>query len=163
MKRLRCALGVSALLLGSCLNNGGGSTTTPTGSDARLSFLVPDVPPGCPPTTGNELGIGGHCTRNGHQCPGGMSCLCDDRLGFAMPDGMPCFCTNPAVGACSFTKPNCGTKAICCEFPVTDTTVVSGCFPSVCLYGNTCPVIPWISPDAGTAPDANSDAASTRS
>jgi hypothetical protein len=162
MKRLRGAIAASALLAFSCHGSDGGGSLDAPGSDALLTFMVPEVPPGCPPATGNNIGIGGLCTRNGHECANGLSCLCDDRLGFAMPVGMPCFCTNPAVGACAYTNPSCGTNAACCEFPVTATTLVSGCFPSVCLFDNKCPIISWPQGDAGAAPDAKSDAANDR-
>jgi hypothetical protein len=145
MNVLRWAIVVSSLC--SCHHDSGrGADVAP--SDAYLTFLVPEVPVGCPPGTANELGIGGSCTRNGGECKNGLSCLCDDRLGFAMPAGMPCFCTNPTLGTCTSTKLKCGSNATCCEFPVTPSTLVSGCFPSVCLYSNQCPIITW--PDAGT-------------
>ena len=147
MKRLCRTITVLVLTLCSCHQNLGGSADAAP-SDAYLTFLVPEVPPGCPPGTANELGIGGPCTRNGHQCKSPLSCLCDDRLGYAMPAGMPCFCTNPTLGTCSSTNLKCGSNATCCAFPVAPTTLVSGCFPSVCLYGNQCPIITW--PDAGT-------------
>jgi len=137
-----------AFALAACHGNDAGQASDGSASDAVLLFLVPEVPAGCPPRTGNDIGIGSPCTRNGRQCQNGMSCLCDDRLGFAMPASMPCFCTNPAIGTCASTNPRCGTNASCCDFPVTTTTMVSGCFPAICLTNNRCPAITF--PDAGT-------------
>jgi hypothetical protein len=145
----RFAMILGGLILCACNAGGAGPVRAP-GSDAQLQLEMSDPPPGCPPGgKGNDRGIGAACTRNGHECANGLSCLCDDRLGMAMPSKMPCFCTDPALGTCAAVNPACGANAMCCEFPVTDTQMISGCFPMVCLWNAKCPVVTLFRPDAG--------------
>ena len=126
----------------------GSSTSTPIGrdaspvADATTSIQLPEVPPGCPPSSGNDIGIGKPCTATGTECTGTLQCSCKSWFGYTMPASMPCFCTNVAAGSsCS----NCGTNAPCCTYtiPLTPTTsvTVSACFPSVCAPNNQCPAI----------------------
>lgn len=109
--------------------------------DGQITVNLPDVPPGCPPSAGNENGIGAPCTANGGECGGSLTCSCDDRFNYPMPAGMPCFCTNLVfANTCS----SCGSNASCCVCDLTLTTTpitVSACFPSVCLGNGQCPVV----------------------
>lgn len=124
--------------LGSNASSGKDAGTT---ADTLGTFSLPEVPSGCPPDAGNENGIGAPCTRTGNECTGGLTCSCEDRLGYQMPAGMPCFCTNVSFGSsCS----NCGTNAPCCTYTIPLTTgsiTVSACFPSVCAPNGQCPSI----------------------
>jgi hypothetical protein len=124
---------------------GGGSTggSRDGGTDAVASFTMPDLPPGCPPSVGNDIGVGAPCTRTGNECTGGLQCSCKDWFGYAMPAGMPCLCTSVTFGsACSA----CGNSAQCCPYsiplPSTDALITIGaCFPDVCAPGGKCPSI----------------------
>ncbi len=115
------------------------------GSDPgdALSVSLPDLPPGCPPASGNDVGIGKPCTATGNECSGSLQCSCKNWFGFTMPAGMPCFCTSVSFGpACSA----CGSQATCCTYdnvPLNATTMltISACFPSVCAPNDQCPGI----------------------
>jgi hypothetical protein len=141
MRWLMFAIPLIALGCGLGSNSSSGKDAGMT-ADTQGTFSLPEVPPGCPPDAGNENGIGAPCTRTGNECPGGLTCSCEDRLGYQMPAGMPCFCTNVSFGS---TCSNCGTNAPCCTYtiPLTPTTsvTVSACFPSVCAPNNQCPAI----------------------
>jgi len=110
------------------------------GSDA--TFTMPEVPPGCPPAVGNEIGIGAPCTATGTECTGGLQCSCKDWFGYRMPVEMPCLCTNVAFGS---TCTACGSNATCCTYDVPiqpgATLTISACFPAACAPGNQCPAI----------------------
>lgn len=164
MKQLHSAILVSLLALACNMEGGtktihrdtgtlpmGDASTSPDGDaatvpdlpgpDTQINVLIPEVPPGCPPEAGNEKGVGKPCTRTGTECTGGLQCSCKDWFGYTLPSSVPCFCTNPSYGS---TCSSCGNNASCCTFsiPISTTTfTVSGCFPSVCLADNKCPVI----------------------
>ena len=109
--------------------------------DAQTNISMPEVPPGCPPSSGNDIGIGNPCTKTGSEC-GSLKCSCQDWFGYAMPASMPCFCTSVTFGP---TCTSCGTNAPCCTYNVplttTSTITVSACFPAVCAPGGQCPSI----------------------
>lgn len=110
-------------------------------ADTQTSISLPEVPPGCPPATGNEIGIGKPCTATGTECTGSLQCSCKSWFGYPMPASMPCFCTNVAFGS---TCSACGSNAPCCTYAVplsTGSVTVSACFPSVCAPNNQCPAI----------------------
>lgn len=114
------------------------------GASDALSVSLPDLPPGCPPSAGNEVGIGKPCTATGNECGTNLQCSCKNWFGYTMPAGLPCFCTNIAFGATCAT--NCGNNATCCTYddvPVSTSTAVtiSACFPSVCAPAGQCPSI----------------------
>lgn len=129
---------VSLLVVG-C---GGGSSSTPHDAAVDVvAFTLPDLPPGCPPKTGNENGIGTPCTATGTECTGTLQCSCKNWFGYAMPASMPCFCTNVSFGA---QTSGCGSNAAPCTYdiPINGSTIaISACFPSVCLVNNQCPAI----------------------
>jgi hypothetical protein len=111
------------------------------GRDGLGGLNLPEVPPGCPPGVGNELGIGKPCTATGTECTGGLQCSCKSWFGYTMPASMPCFCTSVSFGN---TCTSCGSKASCCTYVIpieTASVTVSACFPSVCLPGDECPVV----------------------
>lgn len=138
MKRLVLAI-LASLLTASCSSNN--SPTTPrdaSPSDAQTSYTMPEVPPGCPPAAGNEIGIGAPCTRTGNECTGGFNCSCQNWFTYPMPESMPCFCTEVAFGgACNSP---CGSNATCCTYTIS-TITVSACFPAVCAPDGQCPSI----------------------
>jgi hypothetical protein len=109
-------------------------------SDAG-SVSFPEIPPGCPPNSGNENGIGKPCTQTGNECGSSLKCSCQDWFGYSMPAGMPCFCTTVSFGpACT----NCGSNTSCCTYdvPVNQTSLtISACFPSACAPNGQCPTI----------------------
>lgn len=126
------------------------SNSLPTRADAgrdgasdALSVSMPDLPPGCPPASGNDIGIGKPCTATGAECAGNLQCSCKNWLGYTMPAGMPCFCTSVAFGrACGA----CGSNATCCTYddvPISTsaTLTISACFPSACAPAGQCPRI----------------------
>lgn len=112
-------------------------------TDTMGTFSLPDLPPGCPPTSGNENGIGKPCTATGTECTGTLQCSCKSWFGYTMPASMPCFCTNVQTGKNNCL--NCGSSTSCCSYtiPLSTTTSIdiSACFPSVCAPGNVCPSI----------------------
>jgi hypothetical protein len=129
-------------------SNGGGP------HDAAVFDLSLDLPPGCPPTTGNEKGIGIPCTMGGHECtkagvPGGLICTCDQAFGLQL-NGVPCVCTlaganlsTTVTDPCSAQSSTlCGSNATCCNY----TTLGYYCSPNVCLPGGAC--IDFSPPDA---------------
>ncbi len=128
-----------SLLVAAC---GGGSSSTPHDAATDvMAFTLPDLPPGCPPTTGNDIGIGTPCTATGNECSGSLQCSCKSWFGYTMPASMPCFCTSVSF---STTCPPCGSNASCCSYqiPINGSTVpIAACFPSVCLANNQCPSI----------------------
>jgi hypothetical protein len=111
-----------------------------SGNDA--TFTMPEVPSGCPPSAGNEHGIGAPCSATGGECAGSLQCSCQDWLGYRMPVEMPCFCTNVAFGN---TCAACGSNATCCTYEVPiqpgATLTISACFPAACAPGDQCPAI----------------------
>jgi hypothetical protein len=140
MRWLPALLLVSSFAVG-CSDDSTPSTARDGGTDAASNITLPDVPPGCPPGAGNELGIGTPCTATGTECTGGLQCSCKDWFGYKMPPEMPCFCTSVAFGG---TCESCGSSATCCSYSIpiqTATINVSACFPAVCAPGNQCPSI----------------------
>jgi hypothetical protein len=147
---------VAALAFGGC--HSGGTVTGP--KDAQVYDLALDLPPGCPPASGNEKGVGIICTKGGGECtkpgvPGGLLCTCDPAFGLQL-NGVPCVCTiaGPNLSAtvsdpCSAAangKPAgfCGTDATCCPYM----TVGYYCSPNICLPGGSC--INFTAADSGT-------------
>ncbi|HVZ89356.1 MAG TPA: hypothetical protein VHG72_20495 [Polyangia bacterium] len=129
--------------LGAC-SSGHGSPPDGASRDGTTYDLSLDLPPGCPPTQANEKGVGAPCTRNGHQCTGGLLCACDtnlDNTGLTL-NGVPCVCTiaglnsNPkSSDPCASAGANvCGTDATCCNYLST----AYYCSPNVCLPGGAC-------------------------
>jgi hypothetical protein len=128
-----------ALACGQGSSSSGNTDTGNAPSDVRLT--LPEIPPGCPPATGNENGVGLPCTATGTECTGTLQCSCKNWFGYTMPASMPCFCTNVTFGS---SCTNCGSNTPCCTYtiPVSGTNItVSACFPSVCAPNNTCPQI----------------------
>jgi hypothetical protein len=133
----RFVLGVLlVVLIASCQQTRGpnGSTDAQTG-DGGIDGVVLNLPVGCPPDAGNELGIGKPCTNGGNQCAAPLLCTCGN-FGVALPANMPCFCTNAKTGPSCPANTNCGSNATCCSIG----GLVFGCLPNVCLAGNQCPV-----------------------
>jgi hypothetical protein len=148
-------LGVALAGLGLAVAMAGchpGSSAPPPPKDATILDLSVDLPPGCPPATPNEKGVGIPCTRGGGQCtasgmPSGLLCTCDPLpiLGVVL-SGVPCVCTiggpngsATATDPCSQAangKPAgfCGTNATCCPYR----TTAYYCSPDVCLPGGAC-------------------------
>jgi len=136
---------ILASLLAIACNQGGGSSgqhDAASPSDAQSNYSLPEIPPGCPPSAGNENGIGAPCTKTGNECTGSLKCSCQNWFGYPMPASMPCFCTGVSTGtACAVS---CGSNASCCTYnvPVSSTTItISACFPGVCAPGGQCPSI----------------------
>src|SRR5580692_1256463 len=132
-----------------------GSSAPPVPKDAAVYDFAIDLPPGCPPPTPNEKGIGIPCSRGGGECkragvPSGLLCTCDPLpvLG-ALLNGVPCVCTiggpnvttNPDPCAAA---PSCGSSATCCPY----LTQAYYCSPNVCLPGGAC--INFTPADGGT-------------
>ncbi len=123
-----------------------GSSAPPPPKDATVIDLSIDLPPGCPPATPNEKGVGIPCTRGGGECtrsgvPKGLLCTCDPLpiLG-ALLNGVPCVCTiggpnlttNP--DPCTANSVSCGSETTCCPYM----TTAYYCMPNVCLPGGQC-------------------------
>jgi hypothetical protein len=136
----------AALALGGC--HSGGTVTRPT--DAHVYDLALDLPPGCPPASGNANGVGIVCTKGGNECkqpgvPSGLLCTCDQAFGLQL-NGVPCICTIAGINtSASVTDPCsaaangkpadfCGADATCCPY----LTVGYYCSPNVCLPGGSC-------------------------
>jgi hypothetical protein len=137
-----CWLGF--VLVGACHP---GSSAPPPPQDATVFDLAVDLPPGCPPPTPNEKGVGILCTRGGGECsksgvPGGLRCTCDP-LPFlkVVLNGVPCICTigGPNISStnpdpCAADNVECGSDATCCPY-------LKGayyCMPNICLPGGVC-------------------------
>jgi hypothetical protein len=137
MRRFIFGLSLVLCVMAACQQNqsGSGPSQTPK-SDAAADALMLNVPAGCPPDAGNELGIGKPCSKTGNQCAGStLTCTCGD-FGVPLPANMPCFCTNLKPGASCPANPNCGSNAICCSIM----GLVTGCVPNACLVSNQCPI-----------------------
>lgn len=130
-----------AAAAGCSSNNGHRPDANADGLTYDLSL---DLPPGCPPAQANEKGIGSPCTRNGHECTGGLLCACDTNLdgtGLTL-NGVPCICTVAGINthpnnasACSTQASGiCGSDATCCDYQ----NVAYFCSPNVCLPGGQC-------------------------
>ena len=121
---------------------GGSSSSGRDGAaaDTQITVSLPDLPPGCPPSAGNDIGVGKPCTATGTECTGSLQCSCKNWFGYTMPAGMPCFCTNVTTGTKCLS---CGSSATCCTYdiPLTIPVTVSACFPAVCAPGGQCPAI----------------------
>jgi len=140
---------VTALLTAGvgCSAGGGGSIPDAGPHDAVFEVGV-NLPDGCPPATGNELGVGRPCTMGGGECSGlgnNFQCSCDPIFG-AVVQGIPCFCSRinlslnvPDGGVPCDTAPAnfCGSGAGCCSY------LSAGyyCLPNVCLDQGACPPI----------------------
>jgi hypothetical protein len=133
-----------------------GSSAPPPPTDGPVYDFAIDLPPGCPPATQNEKGVGIPCTRGGNECkrsgvPSGLLCTCDPLpiIG-AKLNGVPCICTigGPNLSTnpdpCTANNVSCGSGATCCAY----TTVGYYCSPDVCLPGGQC--IQFTPIDAGT-------------
>jgi hypothetical protein len=138
-------LGAAAAGLLGCSSGGGGAVSdAAAGLDAVYEVAV-SLPDGCPPATGNAIGVGLPCTTGGNECKSkNLQCSCDPFLG-AQISGIPCLCTN--VGLTSTAVPDggttcdnipasfCGAGAKCCPY------LGAGyyCVPDICLAGDLCP------------------------
>lgn len=140
-------LGLAAALAGAGCHSG----ATVTGlQDAQVYDLKLDLPPGCPPSSGNEKGVGIACTKGGNECkapgvPSGLLCTCDAAFGLQL-NGVPCVCTiaglntsatntDPcSTGANGQPAGFCGSDATCCPYM----TVGYYCSPNACLPGGAC-------------------------
>src|SRR3954452_23808574 len=92
---------VAALALGGC--HSGGTVTGP--KDAQVYDFALDLPPGCPPASGNENGVGIACTKGGGQCTKPLICTCDPDFGVQL-NGVPCVCTIAGINtSASVTDP----------------------------------------------------------
>ena len=127
----------------------GGGTPIPDAHPVDAYEVSLDLPPGCPPATGNDKQVGKPCTRGGGQCGSGSSnlrCTCDDFFTIRLV-GVPCICTivtlnstgDPDAGnLCEIQPANaCGTNASCCAYM----SVGTYCVPNICLPGGECPVV----------------------
>ncbi len=140
LRRLSAALALTgALAAGACSSNNG---HRPDASRDGLTYdLSLDLPPGCPPATGNEKGIGAPCTRKGGECASPLVCACDTVGGLTL-NGVPCICTvamlNPKPSnpnPCSTQSSSvCGSDATCCNYQ----NLAFYCSPNVCLPGGQC-------------------------
>jgi hypothetical protein len=140
MKWLVATVLVFSLTVGCNSNSSSPSPRDASASDAQTSYSLPDLPPGCPPAAGNEIGIGKPCTKTGTECTSSnLNCSCQDWFGQPMPATMPCFCTNVTFG--SACASSCGSNASCCTYAVTAGLTVSACFPAVCAPNGQCPSI----------------------
>lgn len=146
MKWLSAGVALSLLAIGCSQGDGTPAKVADAAPDGPTrdgmgSLTLPEVPPGCPPGAGNDIGVGTPCTATGTECTGGLQCSCKSWFGYQMPASMPCFCTNVAFGnTCSA----CGSKASCCTYVIpidTASITVSACFPDVCLPDDQCPVV----------------------
>ncbi len=135
-------LGFAALVAVGC--HSGGTVSLP--QDAHVYDLQLDLPPGCPPASPNENGVGIPCTKGGGQCNSkGLLCTCDQAFGLQL-NGVPCICTiagintsSTATDPCSPQASGkaagfCGTDATCCPYM----TAGYYCSPNVCLPGGSC-------------------------
>lgn len=138
---LAAALGAWAIVA-ACSSSGGkrtGDAAAPQDGFA-LDFRFGDLPPGCPPTAGNEKGVGAPCTKGARSCPTNMICACDEFNGLVPPEDTPCFCTLPILGrVCSdpALAGYCGQGASCCGYM----TFGAICVPDICLDAMMCPAL----------------------
>lgn len=142
----RVGLLLSALTLwaatAACSSSGGKRPADAGNQDGfTVDYVFGDLPPGCPPATGNDKHVGDHCTKGGKECPGNLICACSEYNGVIPPAGTPCFCTLAIIGkVCSDTVAippgTCGQGATCCSYM----QLGSMCVPNACLEGTTCPV-----------------------
>lgn len=106
-----------------------------------FDFGFGDLPPGCPPTAGNEKHVGDPCTKGARNCAPGLLCACDEFNGLVPPADTPCFCTlliPPAPGrtcADPALAGYCGQGATCCGYM----DIAAICVPDVCLNAMMCP------------------------
>jgi len=131
---------ISLLTIG-CGSSGDSGGKHDAGTPSDTQFSLPEIPPGCPPSAGNDNGIGKPCTATGTECTGGLQCSCKSWFGYTMPASMPCFCTSVTFGT---TCSSCGTNAPCCTYdiPINGTPItISACFPAVCAPNNQCPAL----------------------
>src|SRR5437868_6943952 len=68
-----------------------GSSAPPPPKDAAVFDFALDLPPGCPPATPNEKGVGIPCTRGGGECsksgvPKGLLCTCEPLAQSRVPE-----------------------------------------------------------------------------
>jgi hypothetical protein len=139
--RLSLLLAVATAFGAGC--HSGATITPPT--DAHVYDLSLDLPPGCPPASGNENGVGISCTKGGNECKSPLLCTCDQAFGLQL-NGVPCICTiaginqsasvtDPCSAAANGKPANfCGSDAVCCPY----LTVGYYCSPNVCLPGGSC-------------------------
>jgi hypothetical protein len=138
MRGFAWALG---LLAASACSAGGGGAIDGGVHDAFFEVSL-DLPPGCPPSTANEKGVGTPCTMGGHQCKNGLLCTCDPFFGVQLT-GVPCICTLGQLAQTGSTDPCgaplpanfCGSNATCCPYM----TAGAYCVPSICVPDG-CPV-----------------------
>jgi hypothetical protein len=124
---LACLTGCSA---------GGGGKLQDAGTGFTIDYRFSDLPPGCPPVTGNDKGIGAPCTHGGGQCKSGHICACDTTAGVTPPQGTPCFCTILVLQSCdTIPAGTCGQNAMCCSYM----QQAALCVPDACLQSATCP------------------------
>jgi len=134
----------AALLLAAGCSAGGGGNIPDAGPHDAVFEVGVNLPDGCPPATGDQMGIGAPCTKGGGECAArGLSCSCDPILG-ATVVGIPCFCSkvnlasnvpdggNPCDQAGNF----CG-GAMCCPYY----QLGYYCLPNACLDQGACPPI----------------------
>jgi hypothetical protein len=142
---------VVAFAFGGC--HSGGTVTGP--KDAQVYDLAIDLPPGCPPASGNENGVGIVCTKGGGECTKPLICTCDPAFGLQL-NGVPCVCTLAGINTSATVKDPCsaaangkpagfcGTDSTCCPYM----TIGYYCSPNVCLPGGSC--INFTAADAGS-------------
>lgn len=149
------ALGLMSVAVAGAGCHAGATVTQP--QDAHVFDLALDLPPGCPPATANENGVGLACTKGGNQCKAkGLTCTCDMAFNIQL-NGVPCICTivgintsSTATDPCSPQASGkaagfCGSNATCCPYM----TEGYFCSPDVCLPGGSC--INFTPADAGTS------------
>lgn len=103
-----------------------------------------DLPPGCPPPTANDKGVGAPCTKGGGQCKNGLRCTCDPFASVQL-EGVPCICTLATFAQVNSTNPcvdsvpagYCGSNATCCNY----LTTAVYCLPSICVPDGVCPEV----------------------
>jgi hypothetical protein len=139
MRRLASLL--LAIVSAACSAGGGGAYDG--GRDAVYEVSL-DLPPGCPPATANEKGVGAACTKGGGQCKNGLRCTCDPFFGVQL-EGVPCICTLATFATVGSVEPcvdsvpanYCGANATCCSY----LTTAVYCLPSICVPDGVCPEV----------------------
>lgn len=130
---------VFSLSAASACSSGSSSPVDAAHDYVTFDVSFGDLPPGCPPATANDQGIGGACTIGGGECKNDLICACEPHANVQPPDGTPCVCTKIVgySGCGTIPAGYCGQDATCCSYMDT----LSICVPLACLQDATCPAI----------------------